>query len=267
MDAAGPDLINGIRERYARVQDRIEASARKVGRSPDSVRLVVVTKSQPLPVVQAALQAGVRILGENYADEAVAKIEALHGTLEPPALGEPSKGQASPKPLSVEWHMIGHVQSRKAKLVARHFALIHSVDSVKLAERLNQHAGALRRRIDVLLEFNVGGEVGKSGWAASEEATWPRLLEEARAVANLPNLSVHGLMSMPPLTTDPEDARKYFRKLLKLRHFLSGGVERAEWSELSMGTSADFSVAVEEGATLVRVGEAILGPRPAREHQ
>jgi pyridoxal phosphate enzyme (YggS family) len=267
MDDARPELVNGIRERYAQVQDSIEASARKAGRSPNSVRLVVVTKSQPLPVVQAALEAGARILGENYADEAVAKIEALQGTLKPPAYGDPTKSPVSPKPLSVEWHMIGHVQTRKAKLVARHFALVHSVDSVRLAERLNQLAGDLGRRLDVLLEFNVGGEVGKSGWAAAEEAAWPRLLDEAGAVASLPNISVRGLMTMPPLTVNPEDARQYFRKLPKLRDFLSGRVEEADWSELSMGTSADFSVAVEEGATLVRVGEAILGPRPAREHR
>jgi hypothetical protein len=267
MGDAGPELVNAIRERYARVQETIEASARKAGRSTDSVRLVVVTKSQPLAVVEAALQAGVRILGENYADEAVAKIEGLHGTLKPPDFGDPSMIPESPKSLSVEWHMIGHVQSRKAKLVARHFALVHSVDSMKLAERLNQLAGDLGRRLDVLLEFNVGGEAAKSGWDATEEATWPRLLDEAGAVAGLPNVFVHGLMTMPPLTVNPEDARQYFRKLLKLRDFLAGRVEQAQWSELSMGTSADFSVAVEEGATLVRVGEAILGPRPAREHQ
>ena len=267
MDAATQELVDGIRQRYARVQDIIEASTRKAGRSPDSVRLVVVTKSQPLPVVEAALRAGVRILGENYADEAVAKIEALHEKLMPPPLAGESMSRASQKPLSVEWHMIGHVQSRKAKLAATYFALIHSVDSVKLAERLNHLAGELGRRLEMLLEFNVGGESAKSGWDATDEATWPRLLDEAGSVASLPNLSVHGVMTMPPLTVDPEDARQYFRKLLRLRDFLAGHVQGAEWRELSMGTSADFPVAVEEGATLVRVGEAILGPRPAREPQ
>lgn len=265
MDAGGPERVNDIRDRYSRVQDAIGLSARKVGRSPDSVRLVVVTKSQPLPVVRAALEAGVRILGENYADEAVAKIEAMQSMLVPPALRDLSEPPASSRLLSVEWHMIGHIQSRKAKLAAAYFNLIHSVDSVRLAERLSQLAGDLRRRLDILLEFNVGGEAGKSGWNAETEATWPRLADEARAVASLPNLSVHGLMTMPPLAVNPEDARQYFRNLVKLRDFLAGRVEGAEWSELSMGTSADFLVAVEEGATLVRVGEAILGPRPARE--
>jgi len=267
MGESRPELVNGIRERYARVQEAIEASARKVGRSPNSARLVVVTKSQPIPVVRAALEAGVRIVGENYADEAVAKIEALHGALEPPALVDPVMSPASARPLSVEWHMIGHVQSRKAKLVARHFALVHSVDSLRLAGRLNQLAGDLGRRLDVLLEFNVGGEVGKSGWAAAEDAAWPSLVDEAGAAAMLPHISIRGLMTMPPLTVNPEDSRKYFRRLLRLRDFLADRVKGAEWSELSMGTSADFPVAIEEGATLVRVGEAILGPRPARESQ
>ena len=265
MGAVKPELVNGIRDRYSRVQDAIGVASRKVGRPPDSVRLVVVTKSQPLPVVEAALQAGVSILGENYADEAVAKIEALQSTLTPPAPRDPSVSPGSSKALSVEWHMIGHIQSRKAKLAAAYFALIHSVDSVRLAERLSQLAGDLGRRLDILLEFNVGGEAGKSGWNAAAEATWPRLVDEARAVAGLPNVSVHGLMTMPPLTVNPEDARPHFRKLVKLRDFLAGRVQGGEWSELSMGTSADFLVAVEEGATLVRVGEAILGPRPARE--
>lgn len=266
MAAVTPELAKGIRERFIRVQDSIEAAARKVGRSPDSMRLVVVTKSQPLHVVEAALQAGVRILGENYADEAVAKIEALQATLTPSVAGDRPMSPESEKSLSVEWHMIGHVQSRKAKLVARHFALIHSVDSVKLAERLNRLAGELGRTLEVLLEFNVGGEAGKSGWAAAEEAAWPGLIDEAGAVANLPNIAVRGLMTMPPLTANPEHARPYFRRLLRLRDLLAARVQRAEWSELSMGTSADFSVAVEEGATLVRVGEAILGPRLSREH-
>jgi len=265
MAATREELISGIRERYARARGIIDAAARKSGRRPDSVRLVVVTKSQPLSVVEAAVEAGAHILGENYPEEALAKMDSLHGALRPPASGDAFVDPEPPNALSVEWHMIGHIQSRKAKLVAGRFALVHSVDSVKLAERLDQLAASLRSRIDVLLEFNVGGEVGKAGWDASDEATWPRLLDEADAVANLPRIRVRGVMTMPPLTTDPEDARPYFRKLLRLRDFLARGVARAEWNELSMGTSADFEVAVEEGATLVRVGAAILGPRPVRE--
>jgi pyridoxal phosphate enzyme (YggS family) len=161
--------------------------------------------------------------------------------------------------------MIGHVQSRKAPLVAQHFALVHSLDSLKLAQRLDRSAAELGRTLPVLLEFNVSGEKSKHGWDASEESLWKGLLTDVNAIAALPGLKVRGLMTMPPLSTDPEAARVHFRKLRRLRDFLSRQVSQAEWDELSMGTSVDYAVAVEEGATLVRIGQAILGPRPDTE--
>ena len=220
------------------------------GGQRNSVRLVVVTKAQPLHVVEAVIEAGARTLGENYPEEAVAKIEAV--------------GNASAAP-GVQWHMIGHIQGRKARLVAPHFDLIHSLDSVKLAKRLDGLAGELGRRIPVLLECNVGGEDNKQGWEAADKEAWPGLLEELSLVASLPHLQVRGLMTMPPLADAPEDSRPYFRRMRDLRAFLSENISGANWSELSMGTSADFTVAIEEGATLVRIGEAIVGPRPSRE--
>ena len=238
------DLISSIRERYERVMDAIAASALKVGRKPETIRLVVVTKLQPPEIIHAAIEAGAHILGENYADEAVEKISAL--------------GPQS----AVEWHMIGHVQSRKASLVAQHFALVHSLDSQKLAQRLNRSAAEFGRTLAVLLELNVSGEKSKHGWEAADDSKWPELLPDVNAIATLPNIKVRGLMTMPPLSTDPEAARTHFRQLHRLRDFLSRRVPQVEWSELSMGTSADFAVAVEEGATLVRIGQAILGPRP-----
>jgi hypothetical protein len=241
------DLVATIRERYARVVDTISASARQGRRAGDVIRLVVVTKTHPVEIVRAAIEAGAKILGENYAEEAANKIAVLG-------------------PLSgVEWHMIGHVQSRKAQLVAQHFDLIHSLDSLRLAERLNRSAAAAGRNLPVLLEFNVSGENSKHGWVAADEAQWAGLMPEVQAVAALTNLKVRGLMTMPPLSTDPEAGRNYFKQLRRLRDFLRKQVPAAEWEELSMGTSADFAVAVEEGATLVRVGQAILGPRPALE--
>jgi len=241
------DRAAGIRERYLRVLETVAAAARKGGRSGDAVRLVVVTKLQPVDVVRAAIEAGAQILGENYAEEAAQKIEAL-----------------GPQP-EVEWHMIGHVQSRKAHIVARHFALVHSLDSVRLAQRLSKSAAEVGRALPVLLELNVSGEKSKHGWQAADEAHWDDLIEEIRTIASLSNLKVRGLMTMPPLSTDPEAGRVYFEKLRRLRDFLGPRVPAAEWHELSMGTSADFGVAVEEGATLVRVGQAILGPRPQAE--
>lgn len=244
-----PDLVSSIRERYLKTLDTISAAARKSNRSPESVRLVVVTKTQPPDVVKAVIEAGAKILGENYAEEAVEKILAL-------------KSQSSSFQSAVEWHMIGHVQSRKAQLVAEHFALFHSLDSLKLARRVDRFAAQFGRRLPVLLEFNVGGEAGKHGWSASDESRWPDLLTDVNAIAALPNLEVRGLMTMPPLSTDPETARVYFRRLRRLRDFLAKRAPQAEWGELSMGTSSDYAAAVEEGATLVRVGQAILGPRP-----
>ena len=211
---------------------------------PESVRLVVVTKLQPIEVVQAAIEAGAKILGENYAEEAVEKITKL-------------KSQTG-----VEWHIIGHVQSRKARLVAEHFALFQSLDSLKLAERVDRFAAELNRVLPVLLEFNVGDETSKSGWLALDEARWTDLLNDVNAVASLTHLQLRGLMTMPPLFTDPEAARPYFQRLRRLRDFLAKHIPQVEWRELSMGTSADYTVAVEEGATLVRVGQAILGQRP-----
>ena len=161
----------------------------------------------------------------------------------------------------VEWHMIGHVQSRKARSVADHFALLHSLDSLRLAQRLNRFAAEQNHVLPVLLEFNVGGEENKSGWDAADESSWDKFLPEIKSLLDLPNLSVHGLMTMPPLGTEPEDSRRFFQRLRLLRGQLASLYPQADWHELSMGTSTDYTVAVEEGATLVRVGTAIVGAR------
>jgi len=238
-----PDLVSSIRENYQHTLDQIVTAARRSNRDPNDVRLVVVTKSQPLEVVQAAIGAGVRILGENYPEEAVTKIQSLAGQS------------------GVEWHMIGHVQSRKARLVADHFALLHSLDSLKLAQRLNRFSAERIRVLPVLLEFNVGREQSKAGWDAADEARWETLFPEVSSILDLPNLSVQGLMTMPPQETDPEASRRFFQRLRQLRDRLASQFPQADWRELSMGTSADYPVAVEEGATLVRVGTAIVGAR------
>ena len=238
-----PDLVAAIRERYLHTLEQIANAARKVQRDPNEIRLVVVTKSQPLEIVQATIEAGVKILGENYPEEGVMKIQSL------------------PQQSGVEWHMIGHVQSRKARLVAEHFALLHSLDSFKLAQRLDRFAAEQNRVLPVLFEFNVGGEESKSGWNASDSSTWNLLLPEVKSVLELTHLRVHGLMTMPPLENDPQDSRRFFQSLRLLRDHLAVTFPQADWRELSMGTSADYPVAVEEGATLVRVGTAIVGAR------
>ena len=237
------DLVSPIRERYLNTLAQISKAALRVHRNPSDIRLVVVTKSQPLEVVQATIRAGAQILGENYPEEGVMKIQSL---------AEQS---------GVEWHMIGHVQSRKARSVADHFALLHSLDSLRLAQRLDRFAAEQRHILPVLLEFNVGGEENKSGWDAADESNWDKFLPEIKSLLELPNLSVHGLMTMPPLGTEPEDSRRFFQRLRLLRDQLASSYPQADWHELSMGTSTDYRVAVEEGATLVRVGTAIVGAR------
>ncbi|MCC7119827.1 MAG: YggS family pyridoxal phosphate-dependent enzyme [Anaerolineales bacterium] len=236
-------LVQSIRERYEATLEKIASAARRAGRAPESVKLVVVTKTQPLEVLQAALEAGVKILGENYPEEGAMKIQSLRNFS------------------AVEWHMIGHVQSRKANLVAEHFSYLHSLDSLKLANRLNRFCGEAGRTLPVLLEFNVGDEESKSGWLAGAEATWPTLLSVVQEIVALPNLQIRGLMTMPPLGEHAETARPYFQKLKRLQEFMKAQFPQLNFDELSMGTSADFVPAVEEGATLVRVGTAIVGPR------
>ena len=237
------NLVASIRENYLHTLEKINNAAHRSGRKPDDVRLVVVTKTQTLEIVQAAIEAGIRILGENYPEEGVMKIQSLSAQS------------------GVEWHMIGHVQSRKARLVADHFALLHSLDSLKLAQRLDRFAAEVNRTLPVLLEFNVSGEETKSGWSAADETHWDALVPDIQSILELPNLSIHGLMTMPPLGTDPEESRRFFLRLRLLREHLATRFPQTEWRELSMGTSADYEVAVEEGATLVRVGTAIVGAR------
>ena len=237
------ELMNSIRERYLGTLDVIASAAKRSGRSAEAVRLVVVTKSQPVEVVRAAIEAGAVILGENYAEEGVTKIQSLSDFS------------------AVEWHMIGHVQSRKAALIAQNFNFMHSLDSLKLAKKLDRFCGEFGRTLPVLLEFNVGGEASKGGWEASDETRWAELSGEISEVFALPNLRVRGLMSMPPLGESAEFSRPYFRKLKRLQEFLTSQLRGADLTELSMGTSSDYEIAVEEGATFVRVGTAIVGPR------
>lgn len=232
-----------IARNYQQVLDRIALSAQLANRNPENIRLVVVTKGQALEKVKAVIDAGAKILGENYVEEALPKMRAI-----------------SPK-ANVEWHMIGHVQSRKARGVCENFSYLHSLDSVKLARRLNHFAQELKCNIPVLLECNVSGEDTKYGWQASQEDHWPKLLPEFGQILELPNINVRGLMTMAPFLDDPEGTRPYFKRLHNLKGYLMEHSILGDWSELSMGMSADFEVAIQEGATMVRIGTAIMGER------
>jgi pyridoxal phosphate enzyme (YggS family) len=237
------DRVKSIRERYLSTQEKIADAAIRVGRGAESIKLIVVTKAQSVEVAHAAIEAGARYLGENYPEEGVAKIKLLREFS------------------AVEWHMIGHVQSRKAQLVVGSFNFVHSLDSLKLATRLDRFCGEANRSLPVLLEFNVGGEESKSGWMARDETRWPALVDELSMVIALPHLQVRGLMTMPPLGSTPDFSRPFFQRLRRLQEFLTSQFPQIDFSELSMGTSTDFEAAVQEGATLVRVGTAIVGQR------
>jgi len=249
MDTSHPtEKLEGIARNLSRVTEKIALAAHSVGRAPDEVQLVVVSKLHSIESIRAAIQGGARKFGENYAEEGAAKIKEIS-----------SQGR-------LEWHMIGHIQSRKAHLVAYNFDLVHSVDSLKIAERLNAAREGNNRPLPVLLEINLSGEESKSGWQAQNDSEWEGLLPEIVQVIAQANLQVIGLMTMPPLSDNPEMARPYFRQLVRCRDFLCARLRLpgTALKELSMGTSHDYEVAVQEGATILRVGQAILGPRPAR---
>jgi pyridoxal phosphate enzyme (YggS family) len=234
--------MDEIGARLERIRVRIQDAAARSNRDAQQIRIVAVTKTHPAETVRLGYQAGLRVFGENRVEEALAKqadVPALEG---------------------LEWHMVGHVQSRKAKHIPASFSLLHSLDRSKLAHRLNRRAGELGLRLPVLLECNVSGEASKQGWQLLARPSWEEVVDEFSEIRLLPNLEVRGLMTMAPITQDPETVRPVFRRLRELRDFLIEAVP-GNWSELSMGMTDDFEIAVEEGATLLRIGRALFGER------
>ncbi len=226
-----------IADNLARVQEKVAKAAIRSGRTPDSVKLVGVTKMVDLDRIKEAVSAGLQILGENYVQEARKKID-----------------QSGDK---VSWHFIGRLQKNKAKHAVKLFDVIETVDSIKLADELNRRAQPLERVIPVLIQLNLAAEQTKGGLKP------PECLPLIRQIAGLDHLRVRGLMTMPPFFNNPDRARPYFKQLRELsQEIAAAGVKGVEMAELSMGMSGDFEVAIEEGATLVRVGTAIFGERP-----
>ena len=229
-----------VAENIAEVRGRIATAARRVNRDPDSIRLMAVTKTFPAEVIQQAYDAGARLFGENRVQEFSAKAAALRD-LE-----------------GAEWHLIGHLQSKKAAKAAEVFHAVDSVDSLRLAEKLNNAALNLDKQLPILIEINVGGEEAKSGIDPNSLE-----LEELLKVAvRLDQLQFCGLMTIPPFTEDPQEARPFFRRLRELRDRIAGrDLPGINLDVLSMGMSHDFEVAIEEGSTCVRLGSAIFGER------
>ena len=243
--------MNTLADNLHRVHERIATAARRSGRDPSAITLVAVTKTHPADTILEAYEWGVRHFGENRAEEAAEKIPAVQAMLPPDAV--------------ITWHMVGHVQSRKAEAVVGLFDWVHSVDHLKLAERLSRFAGQRARTLCVLLEFNVSGEASKYGLRVKGDRITGDLevLKEVEAIAVLPHLKVEGLMTMAPIVATMEQTRPVFRALRRWRDQLAARFPQCEWRHLSMGMTDDYEVAIEEGATIVRIGRAIFGERKA----
>lgn len=225
-----------ISVKLARINERIRIAAESAGRDPAAVRLVAVSKTRPSEDVIAAFKAGQRLFGENYIQELVTKLTDVHE--------------------DVEWHVIGHLQSNKVKYIAGKVTLIHTVDRISLAQEIDRQWSKFGKCCDILIQVNISGEATKSG------TTEAGAIQLVRECALLPNIKVKGLMTMPPFFDDPEAARPYFAELRRLAEAVAEQkIAGVDMVELSMGMSGDFEAAIQEGATLVRVGTAIFGER------
>lgn len=229
-----------VKENIAIIRERIDAAAHRSGRQAGQIELMAVTKTHPVERIREACAAGLRLFGENRVQEFIAKAAAVADLAD------------------AEWHMIGHLQTNKAAKTAELFCAVDSVDSLKLAEKLDAAAQKLNKRLPVLIEVNVGGETAKSGVAPDS----PELEELLLAAPGLEALQFRGLMAVPPFADDPEGSRVFFRKLRALRERIAARkLPAVSMDVLSMGMSHDFEVAIEEGSTCVRVGTAIFGER------
>jgi len=246
-------VLVSISENLARIRERIALAALRARRRPESIALMAVSKTQPADSIREAYEAGQRLFGENRVQEFAAKHAQLGAAS--PAVAPAAVCSVFDFELA-EFHLIGHLQSNKAKRAAELFDAVDSVDSLPLAERLHTFAAATGKRLRVLIEVNVGGEAAKEGLAPDS----PEIANIVEASARLASLEVRGLMTVPPFTEDPEGARPFFRRLRQLRDQLQARTG-VELPELSMGMSHDFEVAIEEGSTCVRVGTAIFGAR------
>ena len=234
-----------LADNIAHVQTRIAQAAQRAGRQTDEVTLVAVSKTKPVELIKMAYALGLHNFGENRVQDALPKIaEFRHEGLAP-----------------VVWHMIGHLQRNKVNKVVGSFDSVQSVDDVQLAQALNRHAAELGLRIPILLQVNISGEASKEGMAPEET------FAVARQIITLPQLDVQGLMTVAPLVTDAGEVRPVFRRLRQLRDQLRQEVPQSAWQHLSMGMTDDYEIAIEEGATIVRVGRAIFGERNSRTLQ
>ena len=236
METTPLSFATELRSRYDSIMQSVADTARQAGRLPEEIRVIAVSKTQPMEIIHAALEARLPFLGENYAQELKDKASAL-------------------PPSHVEWHFIGHLQTNKVKMIAPYVSCIHSVDSARLAQEISKAASHLGKTIDVLLQVNTSGEESKSGCEPHE------IYALAETALPLPNIRVRGLMTIAAFSDDPEFVRPMFRLLRSLRDDLRTRFPEASFDELSMGMSGDFAAAIQEGSTIIRIGTAIFGER------
>lgn len=237
------ELTSDIQANIDKIRNRIDKAAQKSGRKPADIQLMAVTKKKTADVIRALYEGGIRSFGENYPDETLTK-QTVFEELHP----------------GIELSMIGHLQSRKSELVCKLFDSYHALNRLSMATRLNKTLIEMGKKLPVMIEINIGSEPGKHGWTVDTENGRESYFADLAEILKLSNLEVYGLMSLPPYFENPELTRPYFMKLRELR----GETEKTmgiELPHLSMGTSIDFEVAIEEGATWVRVGTALTGPR------
>lgn len=246
-DQSNFKITEFISRQLQEVKTRITLAAEKSGRDPSLIKVVVVSKKRSVDVIKAAIGCGITIFGENYPEEGEEKIQSLKEYKD------------------LEWHMIGHVQSRKSDIVSGNFHFLHSLDSLKLAHRLENSLIRENKVLKVFLQVNMSGEASKSGFNLEKKHDWTTFIPIANEIMQLPHLQICGLMTMPPLSLNKEDSRPVYQKLNDLRQFMTTELPDINLSELSIGTSFDFPIAVEEGGTMLRIGEAILGPRMPRK--
>ena len=243
--------VPSLAENVESVREHVAAACVRAGRHPSEVTLVAVSKTFPAEAVLEAYRLGLRDFGENRVQEAGEKIlnlKSLVSNLQPPTS-------------DLRWHLVGHLQSRRAREAVDLFDAIHSVDSVKLADKLNRLCMEAGRVMPILLECNVSGEASKYGFPLSTATERARWWADVEAILKMPRVCVEGLMTVAPLVADAEETRPFFRALRKLRDDLTAQFPQVGWRHLSMGMTDDFEVAIEEGATMIRVGRAIFGER------
>lgn len=236
-------MNNPIQEHYDKVMENVKAACKRSKRNPDEITLVVVTKGQPAEKILEVVNCGATVLGENYPEETLQKISEIKDRVKP------------------EWHMIGHLQSRKIKLMSPTFSMIHSVDSLELAQKLDRYYAERNEKGNILLEVNVAGEESKFGFNASTKPLREALVIDFAQLREMKNIKICGLMTMPPYAEIGQDNKKVFDVCREFCDLMARKLALADCNQLSMGTSSDYEAAIECGATYVRIGEAIMGKR------